>query len=264
MTELCGHPTINGPCSMKKGHVTSWHRHRPYNTMVWVMKDEAGNVIDSGTGINDFTYSISTNRRKGVRLVIEMSFADIPNAPTEAGSRTAPERLPQPSGAMQVSFDSRDNQTAEERLQELAALPRECNWCGKDINDYRSDAVYCGSGCRAAAHRAAECFYCGMPAVEREHVIPLNGRASNNSEVVPTCYECNRLASNNQFDSVLEKFNFIQERIRAKYEKLLNLGNWTSNELNELGPQLRAYVKSNAEFRLIIERRLSWNLFNNG
>jgi hypothetical protein len=34
-------------------------------------------------------------------------------------------------------------------------VPRRCQRCGRSLNGYRADARYCGSGCRAAAWRAA-------------------------------------------------------------------------------------------------------------
>jgi hypothetical protein len=75
MSDLCGIMTENGPCTMKKGHETRYHRHRTYGALQWELFETRGihkRKLDAGAGINQLTAAISKNRVSGTNLVIEI------------------------------------------------------------------------------------------------------------------------------------------------------------------------------------------------
>lgn len=77
MTEICGEYTTKGPCTMKKGHLTKWHRCRKYDTIEWLITSNDKVVQESGNGVNALTYAISRNRLDGRTLQIEVGYGPI-------------------------------------------------------------------------------------------------------------------------------------------------------------------------------------------
>jgi hypothetical protein len=111
------------------------------------------------------------------------------------------------------------------------------------------------------------CVYCGLPSTDKEHVIPksFTQALSDMDEVlperlylVPSCRECNSMASNDVFENVAQKRRYIHHRIRERYEKLLRMPTWTEDELTELSPDLARYVRHGLQFRDLISNRLTW------
>lgn len=95
------------------------------------------------------------------------------------------------------------------------------------------------------------CVYCGEPAQCLDHVFPLSLSAKldmHRSVVqdelrgglyrVPSCNECNGLAGDEPFTSILGKRRFIQARLREKYRGRTNLWNWV--RLRFLYPRFRS------------------------
>ena len=117
------------------------------------------------------------------------------------------------------------------------------------------------------------CVYCGEPAQCLDHVFPLSLSAKldmHRSVVqcelrgglyrVPSCNECNGLAGDEPFTSILGKRRFIQARLREKYRGSTKRVLWDYDELMELGPTLRSKIVSDmhkmesAEIRFLYPR----------
>jgi hypothetical protein len=112
------------------------------------------------------------------------------------------------------------------------------------------------------------CYYCGEPATEQDHVVPRSWlpvlRPMVNSEVPTTvdcCSECNRILSNSLQDSLVDRVAELKARLRARYRHLLEMPEWTTEELQDLGRGLRGVVAAALVKRTCIERRLDWGWF---
>lgn len=93
------------------------------------------------------------------------------------------------------------------------------------------------------------CVYCGDYASTKDHFVPWSfnnapGKRKSQfalagTELLDSCVECNSMASNNVFDTIEQKREFIQEKIERKYSKILKIPDWSENDLNELSSRLR-------------------------
>jgi hypothetical protein len=110
------------------------------------------------------------------------------------------------------------------------------------------------------------CVYCGQRATSLDHFVPLsvlymaNDLGGINAERVTLecCHECNGIAGSHVFKTVAQKRVYIQENLREKYSTLLETPQWSGEELEELGYNLRQFVVSSMQSRDWIERRLQW------
>jgi hypothetical protein len=58
--EICGEPTPNGPCNMRKGHEARFHRHRNHNHAIeWQIVNPVNKIISQGRGRNDLGYALT-------------------------------------------------------------------------------------------------------------------------------------------------------------------------------------------------------------
>lgn len=116
-----------------------------------------------------------------------------------------------------------------------------------------------------------QCVYCGRPATQRDHVLPVTVAASlslhrpgvrkelgQGLSTVPACGECNRFASNKPFRWIREKRAYIQSRLKDKYAEKVRATLWDDEELEELGPSLRSLILSNLQKHADLELRLTW------
>ena len=116
-----------------------------------------------------------------------------------------------------------------------------------------------------------QCLYCGEPASSSDHVFPLSlcervelddpstRRALRRGLViVPSCAECNSIARDEAFISILEKRAHIQKRLAQKYRRDIKACEWTHDEIKELGPSLRSHILSDIASSYRAQRRVSW------
>ena len=122
-----------------------------------------------------------------------------------------------------------------------------------------------------------KCYYCWDDATTIDHIVPVSYYYSwkrkslhltstywkNN--LIDCCRECNSIAGNKVFDDIEEKKLYIQDRIRNKYKKLINMPNWTDDEINELTWTLKKEIKIQVLARKWILNRVNYpvELFNN-
>jgi hypothetical protein len=98
------------------------------------------------------------------------------------------------------------------------------------------------------------CAYCGDPATESDHVVPISHLArlaaprldhpdlKRGLVVVPACRPCNVMLRSFVAFSVDAKRDELKRRLRSKYRRLLGAVEWDQDELDELGPSLRGWV----------------------
>lgn len=104
------------------------------------------------------------------------------------------------------------------------------------------------------------CYYCGEPGNHRDHTVPSsysqNTRSFDVSGIVIACPECNQLLGNKIFSSMMERSQYLIDRISKRHKAALNTPDWSERELNKLEANLRAYVEASLRDRDIILRRL--------
>lgn len=105
--------------------------------------------------------------------------------------------------------------------------------------------------------RVRACYYCGLPADSVDHVIP-KCIVGDRTEFVWSCRDCNTALGAKLFKDAPAKRQWIKQRLRRKYERLLAAPEWTEAELAKLGPSLRRYVKTQIRKREVIRARLAW------
>lgn len=116
-----------------------------------------------------------------------------------------------------------------------------------------------------------ECVYCGEVPIEWDHFLPLkfvHMLAVVEPELahpyrrwmflVPACKECNVLVGTEVFTSFDVKKTFIKEKIESRYRKILELPDWTEQELIDAGEGLASAVRASTRQRDEIRNRLDY------
>ena len=117
------------------------------------------------------------------------------------------------------------------------------------------------------------CYYCGQPASTIDHVIPksilkqlttledaeithaiLRKRALK----VSACRECNCLLSDSLQDSLTDRKQYLKQKLRKRYAKLLGIPKWEDEEMENLGYNLSSYIKMSIKKKRLIRFRLDW------
>lgn len=114
------------------------------------------------------------------------------------------------------------------------------------------------------------CVYCGLLATDREHVTPISWINSMkdmkemgfdvkvpDEVIVPSCRECNAIASAKLFNTFTEKKRHIRERLMKKYKRFYDFKIWKDEEIEELSGRLREQVFYFNEIAKIIKKRLN-------
>jgi hypothetical protein len=110
------------------------------------------------------------------------------------------------------------------------------------------------------------CIYCGLRATTIDHFVPLSvvhmlmacEGAVTGKFLIPSCGECNAIASDRLFPSVAAKRRFIHERLRKKYRKVLAMPDWRESEQEESGWSLRTSVAAGMAQKSVLLQRLAW------
>lgn len=101
------------------------------------------------------------------------------------------------------------------------------------------------------------CFYCGDPGDNKEHVFPKTYYGEQTPKVW-SCGECNSIAGYKVFNSIYDKRDYIHQGIESKYQPILNMPDWSTQEIAELGPGLRSLIISSQHAREWLKGRLGW------
>ena len=133
-----------------------------------------------------------------------------------------------------------------------------CVWIGKKTDIWGSQNI---------------CYYCGQRASTVDHVIPQSMirqlTALGDEEVtyqvlgkralkVWSCRECNCLASDSIQESLQERKAYVKEKLRRRYQKLLDMPPWSQDELDVLGYALKTHVEASIKARDFVKQRIAW------
>ena len=113
------------------------------------------------------------------------------------------------------------------------------------------------------------CVYCGLVASTVDHVVPRSYRSmiadwrkqegwEKIPDTVPCCSQCNSIAGANIFASLKEKREYIKDRLRYKYRRLLASAFWNESEIQGLGKSLRSHIEKAERKKIIVLLRLAW------
>lgn len=116
-----------------------------------------------------------------------------------------------------------------------------------------------------------QCVYCGRDATCLDHFLPIAHLRSVYQTAqpltlwpllfkVPACAECNGIAGDHVFRTYAQKRDYIRERLRRRYRKLLDRQRWDEEEIIELGPSLQQFVRARQRQRAELNERLHWSL----
>lgn len=146
---------------------------------------------------------------------------------------------------------------------------RTCIWCYQPLGG-RRQGRFCSLSCESDSYAADRCEYCGEPAQARDHVVPrafrymmegtreLQAMLAVMPNTVPSCHQCNSIAGADVFQSLAEKREHIQARLREKYWKVLYMPKWDDDEIEELDGRLRQSIAAAEAQRRIVATRISW------
>ncbi|HAS6766025.1 TPA: hypothetical protein GRI81_24365 [Vibrio parahaemolyticus] len=114
------------------------------------------------------------------------------------------------------------------------------------------------------------CFYCGLPAGTVDHVPPLNAienlrmtEENLNYIKVPSCSNCNSLASDEPHTNIYERQAYVKDKIKAKFGKYLKQPDWEDDEIAELDYRLKQSVISALEMKYLVIYRLEYGIERN-
>lgn len=114
--------------------------------------------------------------------------------------------------------------------------------------------------------RGDHCVYCGDRGDTSDHFTPLSvakqmqdvGIVVTGKVKLPSCRECNALAGAKLFDTIAGKKRWIRSELRRRHAKLLAFKDWSEDELDDLGPDLRTTIESSMAAKSRLMARLAW------
>lgn len=107
------------------------------------------------------------------------------------------------------------------------------------------------------------CYYCGDIAETLDHVPPIScADLRENHILIPCCRDCNVRLGNVFLIEIEDRCKYICKSLKRKHKKVLNMPDWTDEELDELGYNLRCEVINRLEQKKFIERRIEFLLMN--
>ena len=110
------------------------------------------------------------------------------------------------------------------------------------------------------------CFYCGANnGIGFDHVPPITrvddymafGLANEIYVKVPACEQCNSLLGNSLQVTILDRVEFLKQRLRRKLARDLRC-KVDFNDTRHMGPRLKAVIRAAIERRDIAEARLDY------
>lgn len=105
------------------------------------------------------------------------------------------------------------------------------------------------------------CVYCGVIAGTKDHLLPRTwtGEAVRRHVlVVPACGECNSYISDRYAPSITERRKLAHKAIIHRKRRILNIPDWSDDEMAELGPTLRSTIQKGIHDKRLTQARLNW------
>lgn len=115
---------------------------------------------------------------------------------------------------------------------------------------------------------ATACFYCGDMAQSEDHVFPLVALITlfdvgekplkDKLLVVPACKDCNVVLGSHVFPTIDQRKEYIKQRLRKRFSRVLSMPTWREEELQALGHTLRSAVLKGVALQRKTKERLAW------
>jgi len=110
------------------------------------------------------------------------------------------------------------------------------------------------------------CLYCGEPADTIEHYPPISriddyralGLKHELFVKFPCCGDCNRRAGATLQESVLDRLEFVKDKIARQGARYIAKVEWDDEELEEIGPNLLSKIRENSKKGEIFRRRIEY------
>jgi hypothetical protein len=116
---------------------------------------------------------------------------------------------------------------------------------------------------------ATPCAYCGEHAEHQEHLVPYSFISKRNTAhnpqdnwwtwILPACAQCNLIAHDQVFPSAFAKRSYIRERLKGKYPEAFVGAVWSDEEIEELGPALRQFVRASQAVNETARQRVEYS-----
>ena len=101
------------------------------------------------------------------------------------------------------------------------------------------------------------CVYCGEPSDDQEFFPPRTHAV--HGYTLPVCRECKNLANRAHPFDFKERADYIKSKLRDRLQRVLRTPDWSSNELEEIGRDLRDGIAAWQKMREISKDRIAWN-----
>jgi hypothetical protein len=82
------------------------------------------------------------------------------------------------------------------------------------------------------------------------------GRCYNKGDTVAACSECNGLLGSIALFSIYDRAAYLEDKLNCKYSKILNIPEWSDDELAELDKNLRRKIKATIQLKNIVALRI--------
>lgn len=129
-------------------------------------------------------------------------------------------------------------------------LDRDCMFCSERFEAKRNHRLFCSNKCRMRFNRQENliCFYCGELSNSRDHVFPHcaesnSARSFKGRETVNCCHECNSLLGSESAYFLEDRILSLADKIIKKYQLNKQIPEWSEDEFEVLGYNLRTAIE---------------------
>lgn len=102
------------------------------------------------------------------------------------------------------------------------------------------------------------CIYCGGFAESDDHFPSLNV-SKFRGWLLPACNECNDIAHTNFSFDFLSRFLFVKNRLKRKYKKILNIPDWSDDELESMSLNMKENILQSIRYKSQTQARIDWD-----
>ena len=76
--------------------------------------------------------------------------------------------------------------------------------------------------------------------------------------LVQCCEECNSILQHSNDDDLITRGFYVAKVLDSRYKEFLDMPDWTDDELEELGEDLRRRIKDALEVKRLTQLRILW------
>lgn len=142
----------------------------------------------------------------------------------------------------------------------------------RDLMPWSWISTTCGEQCLNPEHLIAHsphnieypkgvCIYCGFPANTADHLLPRSHTGEARRAfvaLVPACGPCNSAINDLPSPCIDDRRSRAHEWISKRYKTVLEMPDWSKDELAEFGPLLRSHAKQQLKTKAGVLAQLGW------